>query len=153
MRREVEETIRKFYDDNVYINPLLGHDKYQYKQSLMEKTKAYIPPLIKEIQKRISDNIDLASPGCYYYETEVVIDDAVVLWLSWLGPFATFTFRPPADEGSVKEIIYKLQKVLEDKGVILLSDEEINEPVDWLESGSPFISNHPTVWNCLFAEV
>jgi len=161
MRREVKETIRQFYDDNVYINPNLGHPKWRYKQKLMEKTRAYVPPLIEEIRNRISTKIRLYntvlfSPGGGYdYSEGIVIDETVILRLSWLGPFATYDYErfPSAPKERAEEIKRKLRQVLEDNDVIILSHEEVDEPVDWVDSsGSPFVKEHFPAWNCLFCE-
>lgn len=156
MREEVKETIRRFYDDNVYVNPNSGHPKWHYKQMVMEKKRAYIPPLIEEIRNRVSTNIQIESPGGgYYYSEGVVIDGTVILRLSWLGPFATYDYCtiPSAPKDSAEKIRRKLREVLEDNNVIILSYEEVDEPVDYLDkSGSPFVKEHLPMWNCLFCE-
>jgi len=160
MRKQVKETIRQFYDDNVYINPNLGHPKWRYKQKLMEKTRAYIPPLIEEIRDRISTNIQLyntvlfSAGGGYDYFEGVVINETVILCLSWLGPFATYDYCaiPSASKERAEKIRPKLREILEDNNVIILSNEEIKEPVDWLDCDSPFVGKYLSVWNCLFCE-
>ena len=158
MRREVKEIIKQFYDDNVYVNPHLGHPKGRYKQMLMEKERAYIPPLIEEIRNRISTNIRLyntvlfSAGGGYDYSEGVIIDEFVMLRLSWLGPFATYDYcSAPKESG--ERIKRELKEVLEDHSdVIILSNEELLEYVDWLDCDSPFVGEYLSVWNCLFCE-
>ena len=157
MRKEVEEVIRKFYDDNVYISPTRMHDKWHYKKMLMKKTSVYIPPLVEEIHNRVSANIHPplkwfveVFTGCegngYDHHERVRIGDTVKFDLSWLGPFAT-SFVKGA------KITHEVQEVLEDNNVIILSVEEVLEPVDWLDCDSPFVGEYLSVWNCLFSEL
>jgi len=160
MRREVEETIRQFYDDDIYMNPNLGHPKRRYKQMVMEKKRAYIPPLIEEIRGRISTNIRLHntvlfSPGGGYdYSEGVIIDKTVILRLSWLGAFANYDGCRPlsAPKESAEQIKRELKEVLEAQDVIILSNEELKEHADWLDCDSPFVGEYLSVWNCLFCE-
>ena len=80
MRREVEETIRQFYDDSVYINPLQSHDKWRDKKNLVERKRTYIPPLIEEIRDRISDMTQL------HYDEFWMCKNAECAQVYWRGP-------------------------------------------------------------------
>ena len=79
----------------------------------------------------------------------------MVLGLSWLGPFATYdgVVIPNVIKENAERIKRKLRKILEDNNVIILSNEELGESVDWIDGGTnPFAEDQVSVWNCLFCE-
>ncbi|MFC1715185.1 hypothetical protein ACFL6S_16070 [Candidatus Poribacteria bacterium] len=162
MRREVEQAIRKFYDakDSLYVSPIAPGAKWRYKHAMLKETRAYIPPLIEEIRNRFSGNIRMgnalfSSGSGYYYSEQVIVNNVVILMLSWLGPFGNYdsVSYPSAPKEGAEKIKRELRKILEQNNVIILSNEEIGEPVDWLDPGAnPFVHKHLPVWNCLFCE-
>ncbi len=150
MRTEVRETIQKFYHTNTYVNPLANNFDFS-------KTSQYLPAVLGDIETNMR-NIRQSNDGEYEFCIEVIIEESVVLYLSWLGPYAThhsnFTssIKPQASTSRIAAIKSKLDDILNKHHVIVLSREAVLEKVQWIEPGDSLVGEHVKVWNCLFCE-
>jgi hypothetical protein len=82
-------------------------------------------------------------------ETVSFSDNAIVLKLSFLGPFAGLNTLKIDKLPSTQRALYlsNIRVVLEKYEVILMSQEELEEEVPWLKALQPV-----TVERCLFGE-
>ena len=150
MHTEVRETIQRFYHTNTYVNPLA-------KDIDFSKTSQYLPAVVCDIEANMR-NVRQSNDGEYEFCLEVIIEESVVLYLSWLGPYAAYhsnftsSTKPQASRSKTAEIKRKLDDILNKHHIIVLSREALLEKVLWIEPGDSLVGEYVKVWNCLFCE-
>lgn len=145
IRSEVERTIMHYYPERALVSPLQGGRVTWDYDTMFTELKAILAQL-----KAIDPGMKPGTRGRYDISEEVVLIDTIRVQLSYIGPFAAVNFGVERDlDEDEREIVERVQEVLDDRGLFVLEADDLQQSVPWIQRGTPRGAS-ATVWNCLF---
>lgn len=143
MNSELERTIIHYYPQRALVSPLENDNvSWDYDPSY-GTLKAVLADL-----KKIDPELRPGTRGRYDISEELILIDELRLQLCYLGPYAALNYGVERDlDEDQRELVRRVEGVLEKHGIALLPEQELDDPVPWIQHGT---ASRATVWNCLF---
>lgn len=145
MNSELERTIIHYYPQRALVSPLENDTiSWDYDPSY-----ATLKAVLAEL-KSIDPGLRPGTRGRYDISEEQVLLDTLRLQLCYIGPFAALNYGLDRElDEDEREVVRRVEKLLEKHGILLLEHQDLEEIVPWIQHGTPG-RRSATVWNCLF---
>ena len=141
MDPNVERTILHYYPQRALTSPLQNPGVSWDYDPEYKTLKAIMADLKK------AGGVRPGTRGKYDVSEELIVEDAVRVQLSYLGPYAAIDYKLADETDEDRRAVARaVKKVLDKHGVLVLADDALEEGVPWIQHGAP-----ATVWKCLFA--
>ena len=145
MNSDLERTIIHYYPQRALVSPLDNEAITWDYDPTYATPKAIIADL-----KAIDPEARPGTRGRYDNSEELVVGDSVRLQLCYIGPYAALNYGLTRElDEDERDLVERIEQVLEKHGVLLLAPEELDELVPWIQHGLPS-ATRATVWHCLF---
>ncbi|MCK6544390.1 hypothetical protein L6R52_00840 [Myxococcota bacterium] len=143
MDSEIERVIIHYYPQRALVSPLAS-DAITWDYDTGYATLKSILAALKALDPELKPG----TRGRYDISEELVIVGGLRLQLSYLGPFAALNHGLDRElDEDARELARRATEILERHGVRVLSEEELDERVPWIQLPK---GNTATVWSCLF---
>jgi hypothetical protein len=142
MNSDLERTIIHYYPQRALISPLENDGvSWDYDPSY-----GTLKQILADL-KSVDPSTRPGTRGRYDISEELVLKESIRLQLCYLGPYAALNYglERELDEDE-RELVRRVERVLEKYGVMLLDEGDLEETVPWIQQGAM----GATVWNCLF---
>ena len=145
MRSDIERAIRQFYPSGEFLHPF---KEAQIKKTTHQRQQMY--EVIGLLRSKVDRNLGhVACDDKALSETILFCDGAIILNLSFLGPFAYLNLSRSKTIVEAQKTLYvsHVQLVLEKYEVLLLNQSQFDENVPWLSRVQKV-----TAGDCLFGK-